>query len=124
MLEALEEGLVRLDFIPTKLGESTTKKIYAGRKEDILSLPKVEQDFPRIDFQELVYPRLNNPVLEPSPRDKLYCLVHGLYRKRPAFSGRIGPQTPSAQYLSASKLSRIGYTSSVHVQKFMKLGSG
>ena len=42
MLEALEEGLVRLDFIPTKLGESTTKKIYAGRKEDILSLPKVE----------------------------------------------------------------------------------
>ena len=82
MLEALQEGLVRLEFIPTKLGEVTTRKIYAGRASDILLPPKVEQQFPTVDFHALVYPRLKNLVLEPSPRDILFCLVNGLYRNR------------------------------------------
>jgi hypothetical protein len=82
MLETLEEGLMRLDFSPDKINEVTTKKIYQGRIADVLPAPKVEQEFPTVDFREVVYPRLKSKVLEAGPRDILYCLVHGLYRNR------------------------------------------
>ena len=82
MLEALQEGLVRLEFTPSKLNEATTKKIYSGRAADVLPPPKVELEFSAVDFKDLVYPRLKHPVLEPGPRDTLFCLVHGLYRNR------------------------------------------
>ena len=82
MLEVLQEGLTRLEFTPNNLQDVTTKKIYQGRAEDILPPPKVEMEFPGVDFRELVYPRLSHAVLEPGPRDTLFCLVHGIYRNR------------------------------------------
>ena len=82
MLEALEEGLTRNEFTPNKLAEVTTKAIYGGRLVDVLPPPKVELAFPGVDFHELVYPRLSHAVLEPGPKDVLYCIVHGLYRNR------------------------------------------
>ena len=82
MNEALQEGLTRPELTPSKLGEVTTKKIYKGRVEDVLPPPKVELEFPTVDFDNLVYPRLKQQVLEPGPRDTLFCLVHGLYRNR------------------------------------------
>ena len=69
MLEALEEGLTRLEFTPDKLLEVTTKKIYQGRAKDVLTAPKVELEFLAVDFKELVYPRLKSLVLEAGPRD-------------------------------------------------------
>ena len=82
MLEALEEGLTRSEFTPDKLKEVTTKNIYKGRATDVLPAPKVELEFPHVNFKELVYPRLKSLVLEAGPRDTLYCIVHGLYRNR------------------------------------------
>ena len=82
MLEALEEGLTRLEFTPDKLLEVTTKKIYQGRAKDVLPAPKVELEFLAVNFKELVYPRLKSLVLEAGPRDALFSLVHGLYRNR------------------------------------------
>ena len=54
MLEAIQEGLVRLEFTPTTLKEVTTKNIYKGRLEEVLPLPKVELEYPGIDFPALV----------------------------------------------------------------------
>ena len=82
ILEGLEEGLTRNEFSPNKLSEVTTKAIYKGRSVDVLPPPKVELEFPSVNFHELVYPRLSQVVLEPGPRDTLFCLVHGLYRNR------------------------------------------
>ena len=56
--------------------------IYKSRAEDVIPPPKVELGFPSIDFEDLLYPRLKHQVLEPGPRDTLFCLVHGLYRSR------------------------------------------
>ena len=44
--------------------------------------PKVEVEYPGVDFPDLVYPRISHAVLEQGPRDTLFCLVHGLYRNR------------------------------------------
>ena len=82
MLEVLEEGLTRNEYTPSKLEEVTTQAMYKGRVEDVLPPPKVEREFPGVDFQVLVYPRLSHAVLEPGPKDTLYCIVHGLYRNR------------------------------------------
>ena len=48
----------------------------------MLPPPKVEREFPGVEFQVLVYIRLSHAVLEPGPKDTLYCIVHGLYRNR------------------------------------------
>ena len=82
MLEVIEEGITRKEFTPSKLHEVTTKAIYRGRAEDVLPSPKVELEFPAVDFVGLVYPRLSHKVLEPAPRDTLFSLVHGIYRNR------------------------------------------
>ena len=82
MLEVLEEGLTRNEYTPSKLAEVTTKAMYRGRVEDVLPPPKVEREFPDVEFQGLVYPRLSHAVLEPGPKDTLYCIIHGLYRNR------------------------------------------
>ena len=48
----------------------------------MLTPPKVEAKFPLVNFQELVYPRIMNPVLEVKQRDILFTIVHGIYRNR------------------------------------------
>ena len=87
---ALEEGLVRQDFKPNLLDSATCKAIYASRAADIIPPPKVELKFPEVNYLELVYPCLNNKILEAEPRDALYCMVHNLHpnRKRLHQQGR------------------------------------
>ena len=36
----------------------------------------------QVNFLELVYPRLNNSILEAEPRDALFCMVHNLHAIR------------------------------------------
>ena len=73
------------DAIPATQGilkTVTTKAIYNSRMTDLLVPPKVEAKFPQINFQELVYPRLQRKVLEVKQRDLLFSLTHGIYRNR------------------------------------------
>ena len=44
--------------------------------------PRVEAKFPLVNFQELVYPRIMNTVLEAKQKDILFTIVHGIYRNR------------------------------------------
>ena len=79
MSEALQEGLLRNEFDPTALDTATSKMIYLSRAVDIIPPPKVEEKYPGVNFQELVYPRLSIKVLEAEPRDVLFCMVHNLH---------------------------------------------
>ena len=47
-----------------------------------LANPKVELKYPLTNFQEIVYPRLKNPVLEVKQKDVLFSIIHGIYRNR------------------------------------------
>ena len=60
----------------------TTKAIYSSRMTDLLLPPKVELKFPQINFKELVYPRLQNKVLEVRQRVLIFSLTHGIYQIR------------------------------------------
>jgi hypothetical protein len=60
----------------------TTRTIYTSRMTDLLVPPKVELKFPQVNFKVLVYPRLQNKVLEVKQRDLLFSLTHGIYRNR------------------------------------------
>ena len=44
--------------------------------------PKVEAKFPLVNFQELVYPRIMNAVLEAKQRHILFTIIHSIYRNR------------------------------------------
>ena len=79
ILEVIEEGLLRQDFNPRALNETTSKSIYASRSSDVIPPPKIEAKVPTVYFHELVYPRLNNKILEAEPRDTLFCMVHNLH---------------------------------------------
>ena len=50
--------------------------------EDMLTPPKVEAKFPSVNFQELVYPRIMNKVLEAKQKDLLFSIIHGIYPNR------------------------------------------
>jgi hypothetical protein len=60
----------------------TTKAIYTSRMKDLLVPPKAELKFPQVNFKVLVYPRLQNKLLEVKQRDLLFSLTHGIYRNR------------------------------------------
>ena len=45
-------------------------------------IPKIRARHPRIDFSDLVYPRLSHPVLEAKQKDILFSIVHGIYKNR------------------------------------------
>ena len=91
MLEALEEGLLRQEFDPQKLDTVSTSQIYRGRAADVIPPPKVEAKNPGVEFEDLVYPRLEYRILEAEPRDVLFCLVHNIQptRERMFEQGRI-----------------------------------
>ena len=82
MLVALEEGLARQEFDPKELESTSTKSIYKGRVADVVPPPKVEEKNPRIDFVDLVYPRLAYRILESGPKDILFTLVHDFYHTK------------------------------------------
>ena len=86
MLETLEYGMASQEFQKNNLSTVTTKSIYRSRLENTATPPKVEKKFPNVDFQDLVYPRLTNPVLEAKQRDILFSLVHGIYPNRARLS--------------------------------------
>ena len=69
---------MRNEYDPSNLQNTTTKLIYSGRIADIVSPLKVELKFPGVDFQDLVYPRLADRILESEPKDVLYRVVHDL----------------------------------------------
>ena len=48
----------------------------------LLTSLKIEAKFPSVNFQELVYPRISNPVLEAKQKDVLFSVIHGIYRNR------------------------------------------
>ena len=82
MLDTFLEAVGRNGVKETNVKTVTTKEIYASRMEDILLPPKVEVKFPSVNFQELVYPRITNAVLEAKQKDLLFTLIHGIYRNR------------------------------------------
>jgi len=82
MLDTFLEAVGRNEVKETNVKTVTTKEIYASRMEDILLPPKVEVKFPSVNFQELVYPRITNAVLEAKQKDLLFTLIHGIYRNR------------------------------------------
>ena len=63
------------------LSTVTTKSIYKSELENITTPPKIEKKFPSVNFKDLVYPRLINPVLEAKQIDILFSLVHGIYQQ-------------------------------------------
>ena len=97
LLESLEEGLIRLDFKPDDLGSVTTKAIYQKRAEDVIPPPKVETEFPEVDFGATVFPRLCHPVLEPAAKDVVFCVSHGLFRNRARLFRQHRAQDPFCQ---------------------------
>ena len=82
MLDTFLEAVGRDEIKETNIKTVTTKEIYAARMEDMLTPPKVEAKFPLVNFQELVYPRILNPVLEVKQKDLLFSLTHGIYCNR------------------------------------------
>ena len=82
MLDLFLEAVSRGEIKKTNVKTVTTKEIYLTRMEDILTPPKVEAKFPLVNFQELVYPRIGNAVLENKQKDLMFSIVHGLYRNR------------------------------------------
>ena len=82
MLDTFLEAVGREEIKETNIKTVTTKEIYAARMEDMLMPPKVEAKFPLVNYQELVYPRILNPVLEAKQKDLLFSLTHGIYRNR------------------------------------------
>ena len=61
MLDTFLEVVGRGEVKKSNVKNVTTKSIYTSI---ILLPPKVELKYPKVNFQELVYPRLRNPVLE------------------------------------------------------------
>ena len=82
MLDAFMESVGRGGINNSNVRVATTKDIYNSRMSSLLTPPKVEIKFPLVNFPELVYPRMNNAVLETKQRDILFIVIHGLYRKR------------------------------------------
>ena len=82
MLDTFLETVGRDEVKETNIKTVTTKEIYASRMDDMLMPPKVEVKFPLVNFRELVYPRIRNPVLEAKQKDLLFSIVHGIYRNR------------------------------------------
>jgi hypothetical protein len=82
MLDTFLEAVGRGEITRSNLKAVTTKAIYKSRMDDLLIPPKVELKYPLTNFQEIVYPRLKNPVLEVKQKDVLFSIIHGIYRNR------------------------------------------
>ena len=82
MHDTFMEGVGRGEVKKGTLKAVTTKKIYKSRIDDMLTSPKVESKFPQVNFQTLVYPRVNHAVLEVRQKDVMFSIIHGLYRNR------------------------------------------
>ena len=82
MLDTFFEAVGRGEVKNNNLKGVTTRAVYKSRMSSILTPPKVELKYPLTNFQETVYPRLKNPVLEAKQRDILFSLIHGIYLNR------------------------------------------
>ena len=82
MLDVFLEAVGRGEVKESNIKTVTTKDIYQLRMEDLLTPPKIDAKFPLVNFQELVYPRISNPVLEAKQKDVLFSVIHGIYRNR------------------------------------------
>ena len=72
MLDKFLEAVGRGEVKGNNLKVVTTKEMYMSRIEDLLTPPKVEDKFPLVNFQELLYPRIKHPVLEVKQRDLMF----------------------------------------------------
>ena len=82
MLDTFTEAVGRGEVKRSNMKAVTTKAIYTSRMKDLLVSPKAELKFPQVNFKELVYPRLQNKVLEVKQRDLFFSLTHGIYSNR------------------------------------------
>ena len=82
LLETFLESVGRGEIKNSTMKLVTTKEIYKSRISSLLTPPKIEAKFPLVNFPQLVYPRINHPVLETRQRDILYTMTHGLYKNR------------------------------------------
>ena len=82
MLDTFLEAVGRGEVKVANVKIVTTKELYLSRMEDLLMPPKAEEKFPLINFQELVYPRITNAVLQAKQKDLLFSIVYGIYRNR------------------------------------------
>ena len=103
ILEVLEEGIMREEYDPTALNNTSARLIYQNRAKDIIPPPKVEMKHPHIEFVACVYPRLANKILEPEPRDVMFSLIHNILpNKERLFQQNRTPNPfcPVPQYLN------------------------
>ena len=69
MMDTFVEAVGRGKVKNSNLQGVTTRAIYKSRMSSMITPPKVEQKYPLTNFQETVYPRLRNPVLEVKKRE-------------------------------------------------------
>ena len=82
MLDTFLEAVGQSEVMVANVKIITTKELYLSRMEDLLMPRKVEAKFSLINFQELVYPRIANAVLQAKQKDLLFSIVYGIYRNR------------------------------------------
>ena len=73
---------MREEYKPTELNNVTVKTIYKSQAADVVPPPKVEAKYPTVNFRNVVYPRIAYSILEPEPKDILFCLTHNLIPNR------------------------------------------
>ena len=107
MLENMKEAIVRQEVKATNLFNVTTKSIYMSRMNDLCDSPKIEAKFPHVDFPDLVYPRLFNPILNTIQKDLLYTIVHGLYKNRERLHNQKRADDPLCQVTQCKEVGMI-----------------
>jgi hypothetical protein len=124
MLLTLEEGLAREEYNPENLQCVSTRKIYRGRAEDVITFLKIQEKNPTIDFLGLVLPRLHYTILEAEPRDILYMLIHDIHYTRERMFRSEGNRMLAVPWLSAVASFKTGSTSSPRATLSPRLGCG
>ena len=81
-LDLLTDGFQQYGVKPTKLGQATSKQIYAEYTKHALSESKVTDTFLQVNFLADVWPRLYYGALTARPRQAVLDSVHGLVRNR------------------------------------------
>ena len=78
MLYTFMESVGRGEIKNTNVISVTTE----SRMSSLLTPPKVELKFPLVNFTELVYRRVNHPVLGTRQREVMFTVIHGMYKNR------------------------------------------
>ena len=77
MLDTFMDSVARGKVRNSNVSVVTPKENYKSWISSLLTPPKVEPKFPVVNFQDLVYPRMNHAVLETRQG-----MIHGLYKNK------------------------------------------